>query len=196
MSSSEQGRGKLQQGLADERLMALAATGSTDALATLYDRFARRAYGMALTICRDEAHAEDAVQEAFLSIWRNSASYEPQRGTVAAWLLTVVRYRALDMVRHVGARRAERSGDEAIGELAARGDVVEETLERDDAARVRELLARLPDAQREVVTLAFFGQLSHIEIAAVIDVPIGTVKSRIRLGLGKLHAGLDPVLAA
>jgi RNA polymerase sigma-70 factor, ECF subfamily len=170
----------------DERMMSRVKSGDVDAFAELYDRYCDRAYRVAQSVCRDHSRAEEAVQEAFLSIWKARAAYHPQRGTVAAWLLTTVRYRAIDVARNDD-KHARRRAEEASDADAATADFVPEIVSREDASRLRELLAGLPDAQREVITLAFYGELTHTEIATALQLPAGTVKGRMRLGLQKLR---------
>lgn len=176
---------------ADHELMAHASRGSVEAFGKLYDRYGDRAYRVALSVCRDVGRAQDAVQDAFVSIWCNRASYRGQRGTVAAWLLTVVRYRAIDLERRNGKHAARWANDELLDRLAATDDVCAQALRRDDAERLRASLALLPDPQQEVITLAFYGQLSHAEIAARLGLASGTVKGRMRLGMQKLRASLE-----
>lgn len=178
----------------DVQLMEQVGSGSADAFGDLYDRYRGRAYRVARSVCYDTGHAEDAVQEAFVSLWRTRAAYNPQRGTVAAWVLTTVRYRAIDVARRNGARAAEQTGD-AADDCPAPGDVAERAITRADAARLQALLEQLPDAQREVIALAFYGELSHSEIAAHLGLPAGTVKGRMRLGLEKLRGGVERIVA-
>ena len=168
--------------------------GSLTAFAQLYDRYCHRAYRLALSVCHDDGRAQDAVQEAFLSVWKSPASYRAHRGTVAAWLLTVVRYRAIDLAR----RNARHEIGHADGDLLERLGDPEDAIERavishDDARRLRASLALLPEGQQEVIALAFYGQLTHIEIAAQLHLPPGTVKGRMRLGLEKLRADIEHV---
>lgn len=174
----------------DGRLMTEVSGGSVEAFGELYDRYCDRAYRVAMSVCRDEGRAQDAVQEAFLSIWRSAASYRAQRGTVAAWLLTVVRYRAIDLADQNGNHVSRCASDEPLLDLPAPDDVCERAIAGDEAHRLHGLLARLPDAQSEVITLAFYGQLSHPEIAEQLGLPAGTVKGRMRLGLLKLRANI------
>jgi RNA polymerase sigma-70 factor (ECF subfamily) len=179
----------------DGLLMAQIQSGSTDAFEGLYDRFCVRAYRVAWSVCRDDGPAEDAVQEAFISIWRNRGEYRPKRGSVAAWLLSVVRHRAIDIARHNGIHTKHRASENPIQFASALSDVAEQVVARAEAASLRVLLERLPDAQREVITLAFYGQLTHAEIAAQLRLPGGTVKGRMRLGLQKLRADIGQVAA-
>ena len=175
----------------DGELMAEATAGSAEAFGELFDRYGDRAYRVALAVCHDDGRAQDAVQEGFLSVWRSRDSYRPQRGTVAAWLLTVVRHRAIDIARSNGRHSARRDSDDQLEARAAPVDVTESVIKRDDADRLQASLALLPDAQAEVITLAFYGQLSHTEIATQLCLPAGTVKGRMRLGLHRLRAALD-----
>jgi len=179
--------------VSDDQVMARVRAGSVSAFGVLYDRFHVRAYRIARSVCRDDGRAEEAVQESFLSIWKTRANYEAKKGTVAAWVLTVTRYRAIDVARRNGPHVDRRAGDEGLHAVAASGSVAEQ-VEGDARARdLRVLLAKLPEAQREVITLAFYGEMTHSEIAAQLDLPPGTVKGRMRLGLQKLRQDVDRV---
>ena len=175
----------------DRQLMSAVSAGNVEAFGQVYDRFCNRAYGVAYSVCRDEGRAQDAVQDAFLALWTSRASYRPERGTVAAWLLTVVRYRAIDLARRDGNQRADLGGDDRLRQFAASDDVSATVIERETASRLRAALGRLADEQQEVITLAFYGQLSHTEIATQLRLPPGTVKGRMRLGLQKLRSSMD-----
>jgi RNA polymerase sigma-70 factor (ECF subfamily) len=179
----------------DIQLMGELSDGSVEAFGELYDRFCNRAYGVAFSVCRDQGRAQDAVQEAFLSLWKSQASYRPQQGAVAAWVLTVVRYRAIDIARRNGNHAARWAGEDQLRERPAPGDTGEKVIQRDDADRLRASLALLPADQQEVITLAYYGQLSHTEIATRLGLPPGTVKGRLRLGLQKLRASIEPTAA-
>lgn len=161
----------------------------TEAFAALYDRFSSRAFWLARASTRDAARVEDIVQEAFLSVWRNRARYQPAYGSVAGWIMGVVRNRAIDVHRTQVRHDTRRADEEHIDDRPAATSVEESIGERDEAARLRAALARLPAAQREVITLAYFGELSTTEIAEELSLPVGTVKSRMRLGLDKLRHG-------
>jgi RNA polymerase sigma-70 factor (ECF subfamily) len=177
----------------DSELMARMTAGSVEAFAELYDRYCDRAYRVAQAVCRDDGRAEDAVQEAFLTVWRSSGSYRPERGSVGAWLLTMVRYRAIDLVRRNCSHERRRASEEQLPTLPGPADPSEEVISRDDSVRLRTSLQKLPDAQQEVIILAFFGQLSHVEIATQLGLPPGTVKGRMRLGLQKLSADVERI---
>jgi RNA polymerase sigma-70 factor (ECF subfamily) len=179
----------------EDRLMAQVQAGSAEAFGELYDRYCYRAYRVAWSICRDDARAEDAVQEAFTSIWKSRGHYLSHRGTVAAWLLTAVRYRAIDVARREHKRTGRLGREDALYAYSAPGNIAEEAVAREDARGLLDLLAQLPDAQREVITLAYYGELTHTEIAKALDLPTGTVKGRMRLGLGKLRAGIEKEVA-
>jgi RNA polymerase sigma-70 factor (ECF subfamily) len=177
--------------LADDRLMAQVQAGSGDAFGELYDRYCHRAYRVAWSICHDESRAEDAVQEAFTSIWKGRARYLSGRGTVAAWLLSAVHHRAIDVARRSHKHIDRRAHENALYAHRAPVDIAEEVVAREDAVRLHALLGRLPAAQREVIVLAYYSQLSHTEIATTLGLPAGTIKGRMRLGLQKLRAGLE-----
>lgn len=175
----------------DRQLMSDLDAGSLNAFAELYDRYCHRAYRLAFSICRDDGCAQDAVQEAFLSVWKNPASYRPHRGTVAAWLLTVVRYRAIDLTRRNARHEVRRTSGDLLDVRSSLEDVADAVIRRDHARSVRVSLTQLPDVQQEVIALAFYGQLTHTEIAAQLQVPAGTVKGRMRLGMQKLRRSLE-----
>ncbi|MEA2310197.1 MAG: polymerase sigma-70 factor, subfamily, partial [Solirubrobacteraceae bacterium] len=151
------------------------------------DRYRERSYRVSSSVCHDEGRAEDAVQEAFLSIWRNRDTYRAQQGTVAAWLLAVVRYRAIDAARRNHRHASRRADDDGLEHQPAPDDVAAQVHARADASRLGPLLARIPELQREVIALAFYGGLTHVEIAARLGLPPGTVKGRMRLGLNRLR---------
>lgn len=179
----------------DHHLVSEVSAGNVEAFGELYDRYHDRAYRVAFSVCRDDGGAQDATQDAFLSVWRSAASYRPQRGTVAAWLLTTVRYRAIDLARRNDRHDTHRASDERLDQSAASDDVHDTAAKRDDARRLQASLTSLPDAQQEVIVLAFYGQLSHTEIATQLGLPSGTVKGRMRLGMQKLRANLDQAVA-
>jgi RNA polymerase sigma-70 factor (ECF subfamily) len=170
--------------LSDEALVALAARSEQGALAELYDRYGRTAYGLALRVLRDERLAEDAVQEAFLSLWRTAGRFVPERGKASTWILTLVHRRAVDTVR-----REQRSRAEALGPSAepAAADVHEDAWLRLQRERVQDALRRLPDVQREALELAYYGGFSQSELAERLGQPLGTIKSRMFAGLTRMR---------
>jgi RNA polymerase sigma factor (sigma-70 family) len=171
--------------LSDEALVALAARSEQSALAELYDRFGRPAYGLALRIVRDEALAEDAVQEAFLTLWRTAARFVPERGKASTWILTLVHRRAVDLVRREERRRTDVL--EHAPEPASKETVDEAAWLRLQRERVQEALRKLPDQQREAIELAYYGGFTQSELADRLGQPLGTIKSRMFLGLGRLR---------
>lgn len=175
----------------DAQLMLRVQGDDAQAFEALYDRFAGRAYGLARSIARNDTRAQDVVQDAFLSVWRSRASYVPARGSVVGWIMGTVRNRAIDARRRDGRHDTRRADGEGIEEyLRAPGDLEHSVAERDQGVRLRSLLATLPEAQRDVITLAYFGELSTSEIARELSIPHGTVKGRMRLGLKRLRTAL------
>ena len=176
----------------DEELLAGLAAGRLESLDTLYERYASMAYGIARRITSDDALAEDVVQDAFLGAWRSAERYVAGRGSVKTWLLAIVHHRAIDAVRR--RRPASELPDEAEGartpDPLTLPDVWGEVAGRLDADAVRQALDALPAAQREAVDLAYFAGLSQTEIAERTGVPLGTVKSRVRLALVTLRREL------
>ena len=173
--------------LSDEALVALAARSEQSALAELYDRYGRTAYGLALRVLRDQALAEDAVQDAFLTIWRTASRFVPERGKASTWILTLVHRRAVDIVRREQRRRADSL--ERAAEPAVEG-VEEDAWLRLQRERVQAALRRLPDAQREALELAYYGGFSQSELAERLGQPLGTIKSRMFTGLSRLREQL------
>jgi RNA polymerase sigma factor (sigma-70 family) len=168
----------------DEELLAVVAQGDEPALAELYDRYDRVAYGLALRIVRDPSLAQDAVQDAFLAVWRTAASFDPRRGKASTWVLTLVHRRAVDVVRREDRRRGHPLDDAPL----ASGDATDEAAEvRAQRVAVQGALAQLPPDQREALELAYYGGLSQSELAERLGVPLGTVKSRMFAALSKLR---------
>lgn len=156
----------------------------------LYDRYGGVAYALALRVLRDPGAAEDVVQEAFFNIWRQGTSYDTARGTVRTWLLTVVHHRAIDRVRSI---QAKTRGDVAIDSvlfLQAKEDTWATVSAGLESERIRAAVATLPPEQRQVVEMAYFAGLTHVEIAERVGIPLGTVKGRMRLAVDKLRDAL------
>jgi RNA polymerase sigma-70 factor (ECF subfamily) len=177
--------------LSDEALVALVARGHESALAELYDRLGRVAYGLAFRILRDESLAEDAVQEGFLNLWRSAAGFVPERAKASTWVLTLVHRRAVDLVRREERRRAEPLEPEAAEAIPSGGSVEDTALLGLERERVQTALKQLPDAQREAIELAYYGGFSQSELAERLGQPLGTVKSRMFSGLARLRELLD-----
>jgi RNA polymerase sigma factor (sigma-70 family) len=176
--------------LSDEALVALVARGDEAALAELYDRVGRIAFGLAFRVLRDERLAEDAVQEGFLAVWRGAATFRADRAKASTWILTLVHRRAVDLVRREDRRRAEPLEDDATG-LAAAESTEDATWLRFERERVQRALAQLPDTQREAIELAYYGGFSQSDLAERLGVPLGTIKSRMFAGLARLRELLD-----
>jgi RNA polymerase sigma-70 factor, ECF subfamily len=178
--------------LADEELMALVYEGETRAFEVIFDRHAGAALSLALRMCARRPMAEDIVQEAFVSLWRSTARYDPRRGSVRSWVLRVVHNRTIDAFRREVCPTTHDVSEEWITDvLPARERTDEEAERRSDARLVRSALEGLPDDQRQVIELAYFGGFSHTQIAAALGLPAGTVKGRMRLGLSKLRIALS-----
>jgi RNA polymerase sigma-70 factor, ECF subfamily len=177
--------------LADEELMQLVGEDDSAAFAIVYERHTEAAYSLALRMCGRRAIAEDVVQEAFLSLWRSAASYDPMRGSVRTWVLGIVHHRAIDALRRGVVQERGRVSDEGIEEqLEAAERTDQEVGRRDEAREVRAALEGLPPEQSRVIELAYYGGLTHSEIAAMLDTPVGTIKGRMRLGLQKMRSQL------
>ncbi len=175
--------------LSDEAVVALTARSDEVALAELYDRYGRAAYGLAVRVLRDEALAEDAVQDAFLSVWRGASRFIPERAKASTWIMTLVHRRAVDLVRREERRRADplpESEPDSGGPSAA--DSTWLHLERE---RVQAALRQLPDQQREAIELAYYGGFTQSELAERLGEPLGTIKSRMFAGLARLRELLD-----
>ena len=180
--------------LSDEALLSLVASSDDAALGELYDRFGGVAYGLALRILRDESLAQDAVQEAFLGVWRTADRFLAERAAARTWILTLVHRRAVDLVRREDRRRGEPL--EGAPEPAARETVDEEAAVRFQRRVVQEALRQLTPEQREALELGYYGGLTQAELAEQLGQPLGTVKSRMFAGLGRLRellgqAGLE-----
>lgn len=162
------------------------------ALEDLYDRYSRSVFSLVLRILQQAATAEEVVQDIFLQLWRNAARYEPGRGPLEPWLLTMARYRALDTLRLKSQKQRSREDDIADRPFASWAPSPEALLDRETrAARVRKVMSTLPELQRRAIELAFFEGMSHSEIAAAMAEPLGTVKSWIRNGLSRLRQELE-----
>jgi len=174
--------------LADEDLMQLMRRGDPRAFEAVYERHSGAAFSLAYRMVGNRTVAEDVSQEAFLSIWRSKLRYQPDRGSVRTWVLGIVHHRAIDALRRNTVhdkRRASAEGIEERFEARERTDV--EVARRDEALTVRAAIDELPAEQSRVIELAYFGGFSHSQIADQLEMPIGTVKGRMRLGLEKLR---------
>jgi RNA polymerase sigma-70 factor (ECF subfamily) len=178
----------------DADLLERIAGGDQRALELLYERFGGGMYAVALRVSRSERLAQEAVQDAFLAVWQNPTSFDPERGSPGPWLFTLARYKAIDAVRREAA--AKRQTHEVDLELyEAPDDVHAEVWRSVQHERLAQAIARLPDDQRRAVSLAFIEGLTHVEVAAREGVPLGTAKTRIRTALLRLRAQMEPALS-
>jgi RNA polymerase sigma-70 factor (ECF subfamily) len=168
------------------------AAGDQDALAALYDQTSRLVFGLTLRVLRDRATAEEVLLDVYKQAWRQASLYDERRGTPTGWLLKIAHSRAVDRVRVI---RREREVEKAIAEGADAGvgvDPEEATVLSEQRRLVRSALASLPPEQREVLQLAYYAGMSQTEIASRLDLPLGTVKTRVRLGMAKMRDLLVP----
>ncbi len=174
--------------LASLDLVSRVALNDREAFALLYDRYAPLVFKLALRIVGDRAEAEDILQEAFLQVWRTAASYDARRGQPSTWLVTIARSRAIDRLRSREQWR-QRHGMPGVqfGKPGGANDLRQEMSEREGAAIVRSAVDSLPEEQRQAIELAYFDGLTQSEIARKLQEPVGTVKTRIRLGMMKLR---------
>ena len=184
--------------LADEDLMPLVHAGDRRAFEVIFARHADASFSLAYRMCGRRSMAEDVTQEAFMSVWRSGARYDRARGSVRSWLLGVVHNRAIDILRRETVRTGRNVSDEGIADRMPAPERTDTEVERrDQAQHVRSALGELPADQRRVIELAYFGGFTHSQISEMLDLPAGTVKGRMRLGLSKLRTALgDPAEAA
>jgi RNA polymerase sigma factor (sigma-70 family) len=178
--------------LSDEAVVALVARSEEAALAEFYDRYSGAAHSLARRVVRDPSLADDVVQEAFLAVWRGAAKFVPERATAATWVMMLVHRRAVDLVRREQRRRADslpEDLDELIpDEVGSASDAVWLRLERE---RVQDALRRLPDMQRELIELAYYGGFTQAELAERLGRPLGTIKSQMYAALNHLRELLN-----
>ena len=178
--------------LADEELMALVAGSDADAYEIVLERHADAAFSLAYRICGRRTLAEDIVQDALLAVWRSGSRYDRSRGSVRTWTLGIVHNRAVDALRRSGVHERRRASDEGIEETVEADQRTDaQAIENSTSLEIRGAIDELPNEQRRVIELAYFGGFTHAEIASMLDAPIGTVKGRMRLGLHKLRDQLQ-----
>ena len=183
--------------LADEELMPLIGEKNPEAFEVFYDRHGGVAYSLAYRIVGEKAAAEDVTQEAFISIWRSGARFDRARGSVRSWMLSIVRNRAIDTLRSRAGKAPKLTfDDEAVLEQRPAEELTEEeAMQHETARELRGAVGSLPNEQAKVIELAYFGGFSQSEIAAMLGVPLGTVKGRMRLGMEKIRGELAEGLA-
>ena len=168
-------------------LLTRSSRGDQEAFAELYDRTSARIYGLAKRVVRDSAQAEEVAQEAYMDIWRQSAQFDSSRGGVLTWMLTITHRRAVDRVRSAEAGRQRDTKFATLGEGGEYDVVAEQVSANLDSARVRKALAGLTEVQREALLLAYYGGYTYKEVAELLDVPLGTIKTRMRDGIIRLR---------
>jgi len=182
---------KAHRGQQDSQLVALVAEGDATALEALCDRYGRAAYSVGLRILTDRTLAEDVVREVFLSLWRDARRFDRSRGTVGTYLLSMTHHRAVDVVRRDENLRRRQGREEALALPAdSRADRVEEFEASERRVQLRAALVELPEPQREALMLAYFGGYTQREIASLVGVPLGTVKTRMAVGMRRLKDDL------
>jgi RNA polymerase sigma-70 factor (ECF subfamily) len=175
----------------DRRALEGMARGEHGALAELYDRHGRLVYSLALRVLRDQGDAEDVVQDVFSQAWRQASRYESSRGPVVAWLMNLARSRAIDRLRSRRARPETGADDAEVARMPDLAPPIDDQLAlSDQAERIRAAVEQLSLLQRVAIELAFYEGLTHVEIAERLELPLGTVKTRIRQGLSKLKERL------
>jgi RNA polymerase sigma-70 factor, ECF subfamily len=177
--------------LADEDLISLTDGGDSQAFAALYDRHKRVAYSLAYRMMGERQAAEDLVQESFLKMWRAARSYRVERASVRTWVLSIVRNRGIDHLRSSASRRKTQDKVEAQTPASQPSEAFGEAWRNSQGEQVREALRGLPQEQLKVLELAYFSGYTHTEIAGLLDLPLGTVKGRMRLGLKKVREYFD-----
>jgi RNA polymerase sigma-70 factor, ECF subfamily len=183
--------------LADEELMHVVQGGDPRAFEVLYDRHGAAAFSLAYRMVGTRAVAEDIVQEAFLSIWRSKVRYERERGSVRTWVLGIVHHRTIDALRRSLVHERRRASAEGIEERHEARELTDvEAVRREEAREVRAALSALPGEQSRVIELAYYGGFTHTQIAEMLDMPVGTVKGRMRLGLDKMRRELTGAVTA
>lgn len=174
----------------DAQTAAKLQRGDVAAIESLYDRYGRLAFGLAYRILNDRSAAEDAVQEAFVAVWHHAAGFDPSRGGLRNWLLSIVRNRAIDGLRGNAKARVEVQLDSTQSRVGAADPWAAVALDL-ERRQIREAFDELPEAQRRTLSLAYFAGLTQAEIAQLMQVPLGTVKGRMRIGLEKMRAFLQ-----
>src|SRR5215208_1241842 len=173
--------------LADEDLISMVEASDSEAFATLYDRHSRAAFSLAYRMIGDRQAAEDLAQDAFLKVWRGAGSYRAERGSVRTWILSIVHNRGIDQLRSHASRRRTQERVEASAPRSQPSEAFAETWRNSQRDQLREALNTLPAEQLKILELVYFSGYTHVEISELVDVPLGTMKGRMRLGLKKMR---------
>jgi RNA polymerase sigma-70 factor (ECF subfamily) len=171
--------------------MSLVPSGDAEAFAVLYDRHSRVAYSLAYRMMGERQAAEDLLQDAFLEIWRGAATYRAERGSLRTWILSIVHNRGVDQLRSLSSRRRTQEKVEAEAPTSQPSEAFAESWRNSQREQVRAAMSTLPPEQLKILELAYFSGYTHVEIADMLALPLGTVKSRMRLGLKKIRAFFD-----
>jgi RNA polymerase sigma-70 factor (ECF subfamily) len=177
--------------IADEDLISFVAGGDAGAFAALYDRHSGASFSLAYRMMKERQASEDLTQDTFVNVWQSAGSYRAKRGSVRTWILSIVQNRGIDRLRSRASRRRMQDRVEASAERVQPSEAFAAAWCNAQSERVREALATLPHEQREAIALAYFSGHTHKEIAGLLDLPLGTVKGRMRLGLKKLREHLE-----
>ena len=180
-------RGRQYLILADEDLISFVESADAEAFATLYDRHSRAAFSLAYRMMGERQASEDLTQDAFLKVWRGASSYRAERGSVRTWILSIVHNRGIDQLRSHASRRRTQDRIEASAPRSQPSEAFAETLRNSQRDQLREALNTLPPEQLKILELAYFSGYTHVEIAELLRLPLGTVKGRMRLGLKKIR---------
>jgi RNA polymerase sigma-70 factor (ECF subfamily) len=184
-------KGKQYPLLADEDLIALVEDGDSEAFAGVYDRHSRAAYSLAYRMTGERQAAEDLLQEVFFRVWRAARSYRAERGSVRTWILSIVHNRGIDHLRSNASRRRTQDKVELTATTSQPSEAFAETWRNSQRTEVQQALQTLPTEQLKVLELAYYSGYTHVEIAELLDLPLGTVKGRMRLGLKKMKSFFD-----
>ena len=177
--------------LADEDLMSLVEEGDAEAFAALYDRHSRAAYSLAYRMMGDQQAAEDVTQDAFLKAWRSAAGYRSERGSVRTWLLSIAHNRGIDQLRSQASRRRTQDRVEQSSPRSQPSEAFAQAWRNRQREQIRAALDTLPPEQLKILELAYFSGYTHVEISHLLEIPLGTVKGRMRLGLKKIREYFD-----
>ena len=186
-------KGRRQQHLllADEDLLSFLGQGDSEAFTILFDRYGRAAFSLAYRVMGEREAAEDLVQDAFLKLWRSATNYRSERIGVRTWLFSIVRNRGIDQLRSHASRRRTKDRIEAFTPRSQPSEAFAETWRNSQRDRVRDALNTLSPEQRKVLELSYFSGYTHVQVSELLDVPLGTIKGRMRLGLKKMRDYFD-----
>src|SRR5215213_7078176 len=184
-------RGRQYLILADEDLISLVEAADAEAFAMLYDRHSHAAFSLAYRMMGERQASEDLAQDAFLKVWRSASSYRAERGSVRTWILSIVHNRGIDQIRSQASRRRRQEEIEASAPRSQPSEAFAETWRNSQREQVRQALNTLPPEQLKILELAYFSGYTHVQISELVDVPLGTMKGRMQLGLKKMRDYFD-----